>query len=290
MKPTDLVLVLIANLAWAFNFIAGKVGVEHFPPFLFTTLRFSLVLLLLLPFLRPIPGKVWPMLQIGLVLGVGHFSLMFAGLNAAGDVSSIAIIAQLYVPFSTILAVILLNETIGWRRISAITIAFVGVMIIGFDPIVLNHLSALIYILGAALLMAVASILMRNLQGVGVFQMQAWLGLIATPGLLCLSLIFESEHINALQTADWVDFSAVAYSAIGASIIGHGLYFYLLQRYPVSTIAPLLLLTPIFAIIFGVVLLNDQLTWRIVLGGTATLLGILVITQRSSKKAAGTAN
>ena len=40
MKPGDLLLALLANAAWAFNFIAGKAGVTQFQPFLFTSLRF----------------------------------------------------------------------------------------------------------------------------------------------------------------------------------------------------------------------------------------------------------
>ena len=52
MKPGDLLLALLANTAWAFNFIAGKAGVTHFQPFLFTALRFAVLLLVLLPFLR----------------------------------------------------------------------------------------------------------------------------------------------------------------------------------------------------------------------------------------------
>ena len=41
MQPGDLLLALLANTAWAFNFIAGKAGVSHFQPFLFTSLRFA---------------------------------------------------------------------------------------------------------------------------------------------------------------------------------------------------------------------------------------------------------
>jgi O-acetylserine/cysteine efflux transporter len=52
----DLLLALLANIAWAFNFIAGKAGVTHFPPLLFTVLRFAILLLVTAPFLRWVPG------------------------------------------------------------------------------------------------------------------------------------------------------------------------------------------------------------------------------------------
>ena len=121
MKPADLLLALLANTALAFNFIAGKAGVEHFPPLLFSALRFAILLLLLLPWLRWLPGKMRQVLEISFVLGVLHFSMNFIGLEASGDIASVAIAAQLYVPFSTLLAVVLAGRTAGspagrWHR------------------------------------------------------------------------------------------------------------------------------------------------------------------------------
>ncbi len=283
MAIYDLLLALLANTAWAFNFVAGKVGMEHFPPLLFTTLRFVILIVLLFPFLRIIPGQMVDVIRLALMLGVVHFSLMFAGLAAGGDISSVAIATQLYVPISSLLAVVFLHETMGWRRIAGVVISFGGVMVIGFDPIVLSHLDALFLIMGAALAMAVSTIFMRTMKGVGVFTLQAWIALIAAPCLFVLSLIFEDGQWEALQSATWIDYGAPAYSAIGSSLIGHGIVYYLLLRYPVSITAPLMLLTPVLAVLFGVTVWGDHLTWRLVLGGLMTLLGVAVITVRAPK-------
>ena len=154
MKPGDLLLALLANAAWSVNFLAGKAGVEHFPPLLFSALRFTVLLLLLLPWLRWQPGKMRQVLQISGVLGVLHFSLIFIGLDASGDIASVAIAAQLYVPFSALLAVVWLGERLDRRRVAGITAAFAGVLVIGLDPTVFAHLDALAWIVGAALAMA----------------------------------------------------------------------------------------------------------------------------------------
>lgn len=267
MNPTDLALALLANTAWAFNFIAGKAGVSHFPPLLFSSLRFGMLLLLLFPFLRWIPGQMKSVITLGFVLGIFHFGLIFLGLEAAGDVSSVAIVAQLYVPFSALLAVVFLGEKLGWRRILGISCAFSGVLVIGFDPLVFQHLDALFFTTAAALVMAIATVMMRRLQGVPVFTLQAWIAVIAAPGMLVLTLLLESGQVQALETADWLNFAAPAYSAVGASMVGHGIVYYLLGRYPVSVTAPLMLLTPVLAVFFGVVFWGDTLTWKLLLGG-----------------------
>ncbi|MFZ1641903.1 MAG: EamA family transporter [Candidatus Contendobacter sp.] len=262
----DWLLALLANTVWAFNFIAGKAGVVQFQPFLFTALRFAVLLLVLLPFLRWMPGRMHGVLGIALVQGILHFSLVFAGLEASGDIASVAIASQLYVPFSALLAVVWLGETLEWRRLAGIALAFGGVLVIGFDPIVFHHLNALLLITAGAAAMAVATIQMRQLRGVGVFALQAWIALCATPALALLSLLFEHGQTDAMRTATGLELAAPVYSAIGASLIGHGIVYYLLRRYPVSVTTPLMLLSPVLAVAFGVLLWGDVLTWKLVLG------------------------
>lgn len=267
-------------MAWAFNFIAGKAGVAHFSPLLFTAVRFTILLLLAWPFLRWVPGQMVRVMLIAFVLGVLHFGLIFAGLAASGDIASVAIAAQLYVPFAALLAVIFLRERLDGRRMLGISAAFIGVLVIGFDPIVFHHLDALGLITAASLAMAVATVLMRELRGVSVFNLQAWIALFAVPGVSVLSLLLEQGQEAALRSATWLDFAAPAYSAIGASLVGHGVVYYLLKRYPVSVTAPVMLLTPVLAIVFGVTLWGDVLTWKLVLGGFLTIAGVGVITVR----------
>lgn len=277
MSLPDLLLTMLANFAWGFNFIAGKIGAGHFQPLLFTCLRFLFLLLIMLPWLKPAPGFMIPLLRVSLLLGVVHFSFMFIGLNAGGNIASVAITTQLYVPFSAILAAIFLGEKISFISILAIVIAMAGVMIIGFDPIVFNHIDAVMWVMGAALAMAMATIMMRQCPNLGVFKLQAWIALIAFPSLFLLSLIFETDHWQILRSSKLADFWSPLYSAIGASVVGHSIVYYLIGRYRVSIVTPLLLLTPVLASIFGVVFFHDILGWRLLVGGTITLLGILTV-------------
>jgi O-acetylserine/cysteine efflux transporter len=223
-------------------------------------------------------------LQISVVLGVVHFSMIFIGLEASGDIASVAIAAQLYVPFSALLAVVWLGERLDRWRVAGIAAAFAGVLVIGFDPTVFAHLDALAWIVGAALAMAVATILMRRLSGVRVFTLQAWIGAVATPSLLLMSLLLEQGQAEALHTAGGFDFALPVYSAIGASLVGHGIVYHLLTRYPVSLITPLLLLAPVLAVVLGVLVWGDQLTWKLLLGGSMTLAGVAIVTLKKSEK------
>lgn len=277
MTLPHLLLALLANFAWGFNFIAGKIGAAQFQPLFFTSIRFLFLLIIMLPWLKPASGYMKPLLRVSFLLGVVHFGMVFIGLNAGGNIASIAITTQLYVPFSAILATLFLRERITCIRILAIGIALLGVMVIGFDPTVFNHLDAILWVSGAAFAMAVATVLMRQCPNLGVFRLQAWIAAVALPSLLLLSLIFESGHAHIISQTHLIDLWSPLYSAVAASVVGHGIVYYLLGRYPVSSVTPLLLLAPILASIFGVFCFGDTLGWKLIVGGAMTLLGILLV-------------
>lgn len=280
MNIPDLLLALLVNFAWGFNLIAGKIGADHFQPLFFTSLRFFFLLLLTLPWLKPAPGRMFPLLRVAFLMGVVHFGMMFIGLHAGGNIASVAITTQLYVPFAAILAALFLKERISLLKIVAICIALAGVMLIGFDPVVFKHLDAVIWVAGAAFALAVATIFMRRFPNLGVLRLQAWIALAGAPSLLLLSFIFESDQLHIFTSSHLFDFWTPFYSAAGASIIGHGIVYYLVGRYPVSLVTPSLLLAPILASLFGVLVFDDKLGWEIVVGGLLTLFGIILVSAK----------
>ncbi len=280
--PHALLLLLIC-LLWAGNFLAAAYAVRFFEPMTFTVLRFGLVLLLLLPWLRRPAQDQWlRLICCCWTMGAIHFGLVFFALERSADLSSIALLMQVYIPLSTLLAVLFLGERIGWRTTSGIVIAFGGVMLMGLDPLVLAQLDVLVLVLASALSLAVGTVLMRNLKGIGVFSFQAWNAVLSLPLLLIAAFLLESplSGLTApIQTPmAWV---AVSYSAIAASIIGHGGFYWLIQRHEVNRITPFLLLVPLLSVLLGIAVWGDRPGPRLLIGGGLILLGVLWITLRA---------
>jgi O-acetylserine/cysteine efflux transporter len=280
MKPAHLALVLLINAVWGFSFIVAKVGVGEIPPILFAGLRFMILAVILAPLLRWHAGQMRAVLGVSLLAGVLHFAMFFLALALGRNVSSIAIAVQLNVPFVALLSVLWLKEVIHWRRALGIALAFGGVVYMGFEPTLLDHLPALGAAVSAAFMIAVATILMRGLKGIGVFQLQAWIAAISGPGLILLSFLFESGQWEAVRNADWRGWGAVLYTVVATSLIGHGGVYFLVQRYPASQTAPLMLLAPVIGVACGVTINGDELTPRMVVGGLVAIVGVLIITVR----------
>lgn len=272
-------------LAWAFNFTAGAQGMQHFSPLLFMIFRFAFVLLLVFPVLRlPARDQWFRLFAVCLLIGALHFTTMFWALARSEDVSSVAIVQQTYIPMAVVLAMLLLGERIGWRSLLASAIAFTGVMVIGFDPLVLRQLDVLGLALVSALFQALGSIYMRGIQGISVFNFQAWTAIVSLPFLLLASFLFEQDQLSAIRSAEWIHWGSVIYSALIASLVGHGIFYYLVQRHPVTAVMPYMLLTPVFAVLFGTFVWGDRPGWRLILGSFLVLAGIFVITLRALTK------
>jgi O-acetylserine/cysteine efflux transporter len=285
MPPRDIVLVLLICIAWAFNFLTSALAMREIPPFLFTALRFALLAVPLAFFLkRPAPGQ-WPRLvAIALCVGVLHFGLSFSALKLAGDLSSPAIVMQSYIPMTALLAWWVLGERFAWRTGLAIAVSFAGVLVLGFDPLVLDQPASLLLMLVAAALLAIGTVLMKGLRGMDVFSQQGWTAVMSVLPLLAISAWLEPGAIARLPQASWVAWAGALYAAFLSSLLGHGLYYVLVQRHPVAQVTPWLLLVPVLAVALGIVFWGDRPGPRLWIGGAMVLGGVLIVALRAIAK------
>ena len=266
-------------LVWGVNFAVAKVGLAEFPPLLMMTLRFGLVAILLVPFVKRPAAPMSRVIGLAFTLGFLHFALFFSGLNGI-DASVAAIVIQLQVPFAVILAAILLRERPGWRSLLGMTLAFAGVLIIFAGAEIHADTVPLTLMLCAAFVWSVANYQIKALGSVDGMSLNGWMAMFATPQLLFASLAIERGQWHALAEADWRGYGAVAFTAVFATILGYGLWYRLIHKYPMSLSMPFTLLGPVFGVASGVVMLGEPMTLRLLAGSTVTLVGVAIIVLR----------
>ena len=289
MSAREISVLLGMCVIWGFHFIVIQLAVGQLPPMFYAAVRMTLVAAVLTPFLRWHRGQMHFVLPAGICLGTLNYAFMFSGLKFA-TASTAAIAMELTVPFATILAIIFLNDRIGLPRLLGISIAFIGVAIISFgghedaSPGTNIPLGVTLVAMGA-FVEACGTILVKKSSGFKPHELLAWFSLIGAGGLWLLTFALESDQVAAFQVSDKrCVLGAILYSAIGGSILGHSAYYWLLQRLPVSTVAPSILLTTLIAVIAGVVILGDPFGPRMVIGGLMVLAGVGTVLLRTSKK------
>ena len=280
----DFSLLFTVCFVWGLNIVVTRWVVYDaaVPPVFFAAIRFLGVALLLIPFLRPIPEDIKTLFLISFFIGAGHFALLFIGL-ANAEASAASVVSQLGVPFSTLMSMIFLGETIGWRRGIGIMLAFAGVLLIAVDPTSFSVSFGLSYIAGAAFIGSIGGILMKRMSPVSALQMQVWIGLFSFAPLFIVSSLLEQGQWSAYMAGGWPVWIATLFAVVGVSIFGHGAFYHLIKKYDISLLSPLTLMTPIWGVILSILLLKDAITAQLLLGSIISLGGVFVIAVRPNK-------
>jgi len=285
MRPIDFLILALCCLLWGGNFVLSKWMLSDLslPPLFFASARFALVSILMFPFLFPLPKKFGLLCMAALCVGALHLAFLYTGLKTA-PASSGSIVAQMMIPFATLLSVVFLKEKVGWKRSAGIIGALIGVVILLYDPSSLSFDVGLIYVMFAFLLMAIGSILIKGVVDVHPFQYLAWMGVLAVPILGMASFLFEANQFELAKAANWKLGVGMVYTAIGTSIFAHGQYFRLLRLYDVSLIVPLTLMTPFWAVMLGALIRDEPLNSRFVIGASLILISVFVIARRQRRR------
>lgn len=283
MPLRDILLALLVQALWGLNLVVAKVGVTEIPPLAFTTVRFALAAVLVVPFFRVPWHALKGLLLLSATFGTLHFGLLFSGL-ARMDAAAAGIVIQLGPPFSVLLGVLLFKERLGWKRITGTLLAFAGVALLAGEPN-LPSVLPLLLITVAAFGWALSNAVVKGLPAVNPVLMTGWLSLLAVPQVGLLSWWLEDGQIAALRDADWMGWGAVVYTAVAASIVAHSLWYGLVRRHEMGQIAPFGLLAPVLGIIAAILLLGEPLTWQKVVGGTITMIGVAIVQLRTAKRA-----
>jgi O-acetylserine/cysteine efflux transporter len=277
MKTRELLLALLVRLTWALGFTVAKAALGEFPPLLLMSMRFFIAGLILVWFV-PIPRHcLKDLFWISLVGSTVQYGLTFTGLSMI-DASLGGIIVQLEVPFSVLLAVIIFRERPGLLRIIGMTVSFIGIALIAGKPSLSGELEGILLTASGALVWAIGQIMYKRISSqIDGLTGIAWIGVIAAPQMLIGSMIFETGQVDALMNASWVGWASVVYLGLIMTVVGYGIWFTVLARNPVSHVMPVLLVLPIFTVLFSMLLLGERPSLEVLLGGVTILAGVSLI-------------
>ncbi len=285
MPLLHILFALVVVTLWGGNFIAAKYQLFHMPPFFATGLRFALVAMLLVAFVKIPTRRELKAITVLSVLATLHFSLPYVGMSMGLNIASTAIVAQMGVPFSCLLGAILLGDRLGKWRLSGMAIAFFGMSIVLGSPNALEHPLAFMLTLAGAFFWGLSNIVMKmeHVEQVNVMQMLGWMSLLAAPQLLLLSAILEPGAWGTLETMPQSAALGLLYTVVLSTLVAHGLWYFLIKNHPVTYIAPYSLLVPVLGTWFASLFFGEQVTWHVLLGGLITLAGVAIIVIRRPK-------
>ena len=262
-------------ILWGFNFIAVKELTEFLPPFLAIGLRFFIVSLILVPFVKFPKEHLFSLYIYSLLIGIGHFGLLFLGIRYLGaGLSSVLIQAE--VVFLAMIGLFFLGEKVTKKFIFGFVIAFIGVIAILLEKkagkISEFNLIGGVFVLLSGIFWAFSNLYMKlRLRSVPLFSLMGWLGLFTFPQALILSYFMEGGTLSLVLDMPVRALLSLFYITFASSFFAYYVWYRLLRTCPLSQLAPFLLLIPLVATAAGIALKAEEVSlWR--MGGAFLVL------------------
>ena len=278
---------------WGSTWLFIKLGLADLPPITFAGIRFVIACTILFSLIRirrialPRARADWILLAVSGILSFGlNYGLVFWGEQYI--TSGLAALLQATLPaFGLVFAHFHLpSERLSWKKIGGVVLGVCGVGVVFSNQLVVSGRQALagcVALVLSAMFAAYSNVLVktygRHLNPAVLSAGQMLFGLLL---LLTVGIPLEGNPFRF----HWTPMAVIAmlYLAIVGSVVAFLLYYWLVLNMDVTKSMLIALVTPVVAVILGMMVLNEEFGWRTLAGGAMIILGIGFIVVRKSKK------
>ena len=277
MSFRDILIAISVPILLGFGFVIAKPAMLNFPPYLLMGMRFTIPALILVWWF-PIPkGLFLDLFKVSFIGSTLQYGLTYNGLNII-DASSAVLLVQLEVPFGILIAFFLLKEIPSIKNIVGLVIAFFGVFILTGAPNLEGKYFGVLLVLSGAFTWSLGAVMAKPLsKKIGAFALMTWLCVFSGPMLILISAIFNGNPIQYILSANFYSWLTLIYLGFFMQPVAYGAWYYVLRKYPVNKVMPVLLLLPMTGLITSIFLLGENPPKQVFLGGTIIVLGVGMI-------------
>jgi drug/metabolite transporter (DMT)-like permease len=279
-------LAALPPLFWAGNYVLARALHADMPPMALSFWRWTLALLILLPFVGPtllrqrqllggILRRQGVQLAVLALLGItGYNTLLYVGLQDTTATNAVLLSAATPV-IIVALSFLLLGERLGIAALAGLMLSLLGVLVIlaKGDPMAMLRLKPAAgdgWVLLAALDWALYSVLLRRRPA--ELEPLVFLTLIVAMGLLPLAALYAWELSSGARFAPNVaNLAAIGYVALFPSVLAYVIWNRAVAELGANRTGQYIHLLPVFGTVLGLLLLGERLLWFHAVG--AALIG-----------------
>ena len=273
------ILALIVVLVWGVCFVVIKGTLEAAPPLFSAALRglvagLPLVLVAALTGRLNVPAHTRGWLTL---LGLGNVTLglgaMYISVGPAGSAIP-SVLANAQALIVAPLAILFFGESLTWRKLAALSLGFIGViLIVAPGSVSLGTLKGSLFALLASAGIAGGTLILKHIgPRVDFLAITAWQYVLGALPLLVASLTGEGVQATT-WTADFI--SGLLFLGLVGSAGSSLLWFFLVQKQDLIRLTSFTFLTPLFGLVFAEIFFRESLSAVNALGFVLTIAGVI---------------
>ncbi len=271
-------------LIWGTTWVAIKIGLRSIPPVLGASLRFllaSLFLLGLIEFRKIQFARDKTFWNLGILMGLSSFGIPLALVYWGTQYIPTGLASILFAthPFAVALCsyFLLTNERLTRPKLAGILLGFIGIYVIFASEFSFQSnlaIEGMIAIILSSALQAFTLVTIKKYGGPYNTMSLNYVGMVIGGVLLAVMSYFVENHEGLVFNNEAI--LSLVYLAVFGSVVTFVTYFWLLKHVEVVLLSLTAFVTPIIAVIAGVVVFNESLTTQMLGGSALVLVGIIV--------------
>ncbi len=281
-----IIVYAIACIIWGSTWMAIRISLDSFTPFLSAGFRFLLASVFIYSLMKFKGIKIQTdKLSITLYLLMGFFSFVIPfGLVYWGEQfvpSGLASVLFAVNPFFVAIFsyYFIASEKVGAHKIIGIVLGFAGLLVIFSENLIGDipiYLPGMLAVVISAIMQGGLQVTIKKYGGnLHPLSMNLVPMIIAGVVMTLIGYFFEDMSKVEFTSSGYL---SVAYLALFGSLVTFTSYYWLLKRVSVIVLSLIAFITPIIALILGWIFLSEELSARHLIGSFLVLLGVLSAT------------
>ena len=283
-KTKDVLLLLLLGAIWGSSFFNIKIATYSFEPYTLALVRviFATLFLVIFSFFLKIKinafSKEWKIYAlVGLCNIAIPFSLIAVGTNRVDSYLAAILMSTTPLTGSILAHIFTKDEKITFFKSMGIIIGFAGVLLLFFDKLIFNesnYFFALVILVGSTFYSIAGIIILKKMKNSGNLDVTTSTMVWALIFLIPVAFLFE-EPFDSNPTLGSV--LSLVYLGSIATGFAWWLRFKILMKNGLVFQTQVAYLIPIFGVIFGTLVLNEQITWKVLASILIIMSGIFIV-------------
>ncbi|MEX2984248.1 EamA family transporter [Streptomyces sp. C36] len=278
MKKQHILIAVAVTAIWGLNFSVIKIGLKSVDPLILAGIRFALCALPAVFFLKR-PQVAWRyIIGYGLVFGVGLWGVVNLGIKAGVSSGISSLVLQFSAFLTILLGAVIFREKLSRFQYLGMAVALVGLFSVTFVTDGTVTFAGVALVLFGAAAWSVANVIMKKAKPKDTLSFMVWSSLFSPVPLFLLDLVVNGTkgYAELPHQLGWAAILSLLFQAYPNTVLGYAVWNWLLREYPVSTVAPLSLLVPVFGMAGSMVIFNESLPPLKLVAGALIVTGLVI--------------